>query len=80
MGQWPIFKRSSLYHGLFTYRFAPCRFDIHARRALKLDDFIQCCVMLRCLTDAFRQRDTNMNGVINVSYEDFMCMCLQNKP
>jgi len=56
------------------------KFDIHARRALKLDDFIQCCVMLRSLTDAFRQRDTNMNGVINVSYEDFMCMCLQNKP
>ena len=56
------------------------RFDIHARRGLKLDDFIQCCVMLRGLTEAFRGKDTNMNGVINVSYEDFMCMCMQNKP
>ncbi|XP_065063597.1 peflin-like [Rhopilema esculentum] len=56
------------------------KFDTYAKRSLKLDDFIQCCVMLRCLTDAFRQRDSNMNGVINVSYEDFMCMCIQNKP
>ena len=50
-----------------------------ARRSMKLDSFIQCCVMLRLLTDAFRQRDTNQNGVINVGYEDFMCMVIENK-
>jgi hypothetical protein len=46
---------------------------------MKLDSFIQCCVMLRLLTDAFRMRDTNQNGVINVNYEDFMCMVIENK-
>ena len=56
-----------------------CRFDTVARRSMKLDSFIQCCVMLRLLTDAFRLRDTNGNGVINVSYEDFMCMVIENK-
>ena len=58
----------------------PNRFDQLARRSLRLDSFIQCCVMLRALTDAFRARDTNMNGSITISYEDFMCMVLLNKP
>lgn len=56
------------------------RFDRQARASLKLDDFIQSCVMLRCLTDAFRVRDQNLNGIITVSYEDFMTMAITNKP
>ena len=55
-------------------------FDRAARRTLKFDDFIQACVMLRGLTDAFMARDTNRNGVINVSYEDFMSMAILFKP
>ncbi|XP_072029449.1 programmed cell death protein 6-like [Amphiura filiformis] len=56
------------------------RYDIQARQSLKLDDFIQICVLMRSLTDAFRQRDTQMSGTIQISYEDFMCMALLNKP
>jgi Ca2+-binding EF-hand superfamily protein len=56
------------------------RFDRLARKSLKFDDFIQSCVMLRSLTDAFRTRDTNLNGIITVSYEDFMTMAISNKP
>ena len=56
------------------------RFDRQAKRSLKFDDFIQTCVMLRSLTDAFRARDTNLNGIIQVSYEDFMTMAISNKP
>ena len=56
------------------------RFDRLAKRSLKFDDFIQSCVMLRSLTDAFRVRDTNLNGIIQVSYEDFMTMAISNKP
>ncbi len=59
---------------------ASIRFDRLARRSLKLDSFIQCCVMLRGLTDAFRARDTTQNGNITINYEDFMCMVLLNKP
>jgi len=56
------------------------RFDRQARQSLRLDSFIQSCVMLRALTDAFRVRDTNLNGNITINYEDFMCMVLLNKP
>lgn len=56
------------------------RFDRLAKKSLKFDDFIQTCVMLRSLTDSFRTRDTNMNGVISVGYEDFMTMAISNKP
>ena len=56
------------------------RFDRLAKRSLKFDDFIQSCVMLRALTDAFRSRDANMDGSIQVSYEDFMTMAIANKP
>lgn len=55
-------------------------FDRASRRSLKFDDFIQACVMLRGLTDAFRARDSNQNGVIQVSYEDFMTMAVLFKP
>lgn len=56
------------------------RFDRLAKKSLKFDDFIQTCVMLRSLTDAFKARDTNLNGIIQVSYEDFMTMAISNKP
>ena len=56
------------------------RFDRLAKKSLKFDDFIQSCVMLRALTDAFKTRDTNLNGIIQVSYEDFMTMAIANKP
>lgn len=56
------------------------KFDIMAKRSLTLDNFIQACVMLRSLTDTFRQKDTNQTGSINVSYEDFMVMAITNKP
>ena len=56
------------------------RFDRLEKKSLKFDDFIQSCVMLRSLTDAFRTRDSNMDGTITVSYEDFMTMAISNKP
>lgn len=56
------------------------RFDRLEKKSLKFDDFIQSCVMLRSLTDAFKTRDTNLNGIIQVSYEDFMTMAIANKP
>ena len=56
------------------------RFDRLDRRSLKFDDFIQSCVMLRGLTDAFRVRDNNLDGTIQVSYEDFLMMAIAHKP
>ncbi|XP_002737487.1 programmed cell death protein 6-like [Saccoglossus kowalevskii] len=54
------------------------KYDIQSRRTLKFDDFIQCCVLLKSLTDTFKQKDAAMSGSINVSYEEFMSMILLN--
>lgn len=56
------------------------RFDRQGHRALKLDDFIQCCVLLRMLTDTFRAKDAHQRGIIQLSYEDFMTMAILGKP
>ena len=52
------------------------KFDRASRSSIKFDDFIQICVLLRSLTDAFKQRDANLNGIIKISYEDFMSLAL----
>ena len=36
---------------------------------MKFDDFIQCCVMLRSLTESFQKMDTDRDGMIDISYE-----------
>ncbi|XP_057311821.1 sorcin-like isoform X2 [Hydractinia symbiolongicarpus] len=69
----------------FGYRLSPqfCGlcvrvFDRNNVRTMKFDDFIQCCVMLKTLTDAFRKHDTRQVGVININYEQFLEMVLDN--
>ncbi|XP_064408347.1 peflin isoform X2 [Latimeria chalumnae] len=39
---------------------------------LQLDRFIQVCVQLQSLTEAFREKDTGMTGNVRMSYEDFL--------
>ncbi|BFZ11038.1 hypothetical protein BsWGS_14078 [Bradybaena similaris] len=56
------------------------KFDHHGRRAITLDNFIQSSVMLKSLTDAFRQRDTSGTGTVRMSYEDFMSLAVLYKP
>ncbi|XP_067941633.1 programmed cell death protein 6-like [Watersipora subatra] len=51
-------------------------FDKSNKRSMKLDDFIQCCVMLRTLTEKFKFKDSKMQGVININYEEFLEMVL----
>ena len=56
------------------------KFDTMGRRSMTLDNFIQACVMLKSLTDAFRTKDTSMRGIVPMNYDDFMCLALLNKP
>jgi Ca2+-binding EF-hand superfamily protein len=77
-------------HTAFTqmgYRVSPqfaqmvvFRYDPQGRQRLSLDNFIQACVLLRTVTDTFRQKDTQMKGSIQLSYEEFLTMVLLNKP
>jgi len=69
------------------YRLSPqfsqlvvCRYDIHNRSRLPLDSFIQSCVLLKSITDTFRQKDPQGQGRISIAYEEFMTMVMLNKP
>ena len=56
------------------------RYDPQAKQRLTLDNFIQACVMLKSVTDTFRQKDIQQKGVIQIGYEEFLTMVLLNKP
>ncbi|XP_074647877.1 sorcin-like isoform X2 [Tubulanus polymorphus] len=69
----------------FGYRLSPAFsqlcirvFDRRFARSINFDDFIQCCVMLKTLTNKFREKDVNQTGNINVHYEQFLEMVLDN--
>ncbi|KAL5243700.1 hypothetical protein ACI65C_011110 [Semiaphis heraclei] len=48
------------------------KFDRIGRGTVLFDDFIQCCIMLNNLTTAFRQFDTDQDGVVTLHYEQFV--------
>jgi Ca2+-binding EF-hand superfamily protein len=48
------------------------RYDPQRKQSLQFDGFVQSCVLLKTLTDAFRQKDTQMRGAIQISYEEFL--------
>ncbi|CAI8034746.1 Peflin [Geodia barretti] len=53
-------------------------FDRGDTRTMKFDDFIQCCVMLRSLTEGFKRLDTNRSGVVTINYEQFLEIAIDN--
>lgn len=42
--------------------------------AMQLDCFIKVCTQLQVLTEAFREKDTAVQGSIRLSFEDFVTM------
>lgn len=48
------------------------KFDRTGRGTVAFDDFIQCCVVIQTLTASFKAYDTNRNGWIQISYEQFL--------
>ncbi|XP_022103485.1 programmed cell death protein 6-like [Acanthaster planci] len=78
---------NELNHALqtFGYNVSPAfcavlvrKFDRSDARTMKLDDFIQCCVMIKSLTEAFRKKDTALRGTVKIHYEEFLEMVLEN--
>ncbi|XP_055548336.1 programmed cell death protein 6 [Wyeomyia smithii] len=55
------------------------KFDRYGKGTILFDDFIQCCVILYTLTSAFRQYDTDQDGVITIHYEQFLNMVFSLK-
>lgn len=52
------------------------RFDRCGTGSIQFDDFIQSCVMLHCLTNAFRMKDVQQTGHIALRYEEFLEMVI----
>ncbi|XP_036375096.1 programmed cell death protein 6-like isoform X1 [Megalops cyprinoides] len=50
------------------------KFDRQRRGQVAFDDFIQSCIVLQRLTDVFRRYDTDQDGWIQISYEQYLCM------
>lgn len=46
------------------------------RREISVDQFIVLCVKVQRFTDAFRQRDTQQQGVITIAFEEFLGIAL----
>ena len=49
------------------------RYDPQRKQSLTFDAFVQSCVLLKSLTDIFRQKDTQMRGSVQITYEEFLC-------
>ncbi|XP_065190222.1 programmed cell death protein 6-like [Sycon ciliatum] len=65
----------------FGYRLSPNFYDVLIRKfdrtgrgSITFDDFIQCCVVIQTLTGNFQRFDTNRNGWIQITYEQFLTL------
>ncbi|EPB73588.1 EF hand [Ancylostoma ceylanicum] len=56
------------------YNILMLKFDRTHTGRINFDDFIQLCVVLQTLTAAFRDKDTDRDGVITIRYEEFLTM------
>lgn len=50
--------------------------DPQKKSEVSVDQFIVLCVQIQRFTDAFRARDTELKGVITISFEDFLTVAL----
>ncbi|XP_072024427.1 programmed cell death protein 6-like isoform X2 [Amphiura filiformis] len=61
------YRLSDRFYGILIRKF-----DRSGRGTIAFDDFIQCCVVIQTLTNAFRYYDTSQTGWINIGYEQFL--------
>jgi Ca2+-binding EF-hand superfamily protein len=55
------------------------KYDRFGQGTILFDDFIQACITLYTLTNAFRQYDVNQTGTITIHYEQFLSMVFSLK-
>ncbi|PRD24701.1 UNVERIFIED_CONTAM: Pdcd6 [Trichonephila clavipes] len=63
------YRLSDNFYGILVQKF-----DRDGTNTIKFDDFIQCCVLLQSLTAAFKYHDTDLDGWIRISYEEFLTL------
>ncbi|CAH3026555.1 unnamed protein product [Porites evermanni] len=68
------YRLSERFYGILIRKF-----DRSGRGVVNFDDFIQCCVVIQMLTNAFQGFDTNRNGWITINYEQFLSLVFSLK-
>ncbi|KAF9977908.1 Programmed cell death protein 6 [Actinomortierella ambigua] len=55
------------------------KYDVRGHGAITFDNFVQACVTVQTLTDAFRRIDVAGTGVVTMSYEQFLGLVISNR-
>ncbi|CAG8588580.1 11269_t:CDS:2 [Paraglomus brasilianum] len=55
------------------------KYDKYGKGNVTFDNFVQSCVTIKTLTDAFRRFDTDNDGWIMISYEEFLRLVVNNR-
>ncbi|KAG0362812.1 Alpha-1 3/1 6-mannosyltransferase alg-2 [Gamsiella multidivaricata] len=55
------------------------KYDVRGRGDISFDNFVQSCVTIQTLTDAFRRIDVAGTGVVTMSYEQFLGLVINNR-
>lgn len=48
------------------------KYDSERKGSINFDDYILCCITLQTFTSAFKSYDTDLDGYITISYENFL--------
>lgn len=57
-------------------KFLIAKSDVQNHKRMSVDQFIVLCVQIQRFTEAFRTRDTKMEGVITIGFEDFLSVAI----
>jgi Ca2+-binding EF-hand superfamily protein len=55
------------------------KYDRHGKGTVTFDNFIQICVTVKSLTESFRKFDTDNDGWVYISYEQFLQLVISNR-
>ncbi|EXX76015.1 Pef1p [Rhizophagus irregularis DAOM 197198w] len=55
------------------------KYDKYGKGDVTFDNFVQSCVTVKTLTDAFRRYDTDNDGWILINYEQFLELVVNNR-
>jgi Ca2+-binding EF-hand superfamily protein len=55
------------------------KYDKYGKGDVTFDNFVQSCVTVKTLTDAFRRHDTDNDGWILINYEQFLELVVNNR-
>ncbi|KAF9431913.1 Alpha-1 3/1 6-mannosyltransferase alg-2, partial [Entomortierella beljakovae] len=65
--------------GMGTVELIMTRYDVRGKGEISFDNFVQSCVTIQTLSDAFRRIDVAGKGVVTMTYEQFLGLVISNR-